>query len=331
MTQLQGIHFRPFAGAADFPAMCDCANASFVLDGIEFVRTVEDMARDYAAFTDCVPEHDIWIAQAPGAMAGYVRCWHWGQPDGQRLYSQTGFVVPQWRRKGLGAALLAWAEARHRQQAAAHPEAPLHSHQAYVTQSEIARAAMLQKAGYRPARYFLTMVRPTLEAIADFPLPPGLELRPVRPEHHRAIWNAHQRAFAAHWGHSEATEADYQSWLKSRASQPHLWQVAWDLRTGEVAGQVRTFIDDAYNAARTRKRGWTEFISVDAPWRRRGLARALISASLRAQRAAGMEESGLGVDSENHDGASRVYEDCGFVVAKRNCIYRKPMAPTAAP
>lgn len=64
-------------------------------------------------------------------------------------------------------------------------------------------------------------------------------------------------------------------------------------------------------------------------WRRRGLARALISHSLRVQKQAGMQESGLGVDSEHLDGALRVYQDCGFVVARRNCIYRKPMVPAA--
>jgi hypothetical protein len=42
-----------------------------------------------------------------------------------------------------------------------------------------------------------------------------------------------------------------------------------------------------------------------------------------------MQESGLGVDSEHLDGALRVYQDCGFVVARRNCIYRKPMVPAA--
>jgi hypothetical protein len=31
------------------------------------------------------------------------------------------------------------------------------------------------------------------------------------------------------------------------------------------------------------------------------------------------------VDSQNLSGANRVYEDCGFVVARRNCVYRKPL------
>lgn len=320
------VTFRPFAGPADYAAMVACANASFAADETGFVRTVQEVARDYAAFTSCVPERDVWIAQAGSEIAGYVRSWAWAQADGLQLYSQFAVVAPQWRRQGIGTALHAWLEQRQRTQAAAeHPGAPRHAHHAYITHGETARAALLEKAGYTPERYFFAMVRPTLDNVADFPLPQGVELRPVQPDHYRAIWDAHWRAFQSHWGHCPPDEADYVKWLTSPVFQPHLWQVAWDVQTHQVAGQVRTYIDAAWNRNNGRQRGWTEFISVGEPWRRRGLARALISHSLRAQAAAGMAESGLRVDSQNLSGANRVYADCGFVVDRRDCVYRKPL------
>ncbi|MBB3178621.1 GNAT family N-acetyltransferase [Variovorax sp. Sphag1AA] len=319
--------FRAFEGPSDFEAMVACANASFATDHTGFFRTVEEVARDYASFTDCVPQRDVWIAEVEGEVAGYVRAWHWAQADGLHFYGQFGVVAPQWRRRGIGASLHSWLESRQREMALAHQGALGHAHHAFVTEGEIARAALLEKTGYRVERYFSTMVRPTLDDIADFALPPGFEVRPVQTADLRAIWEAHIRAFRTHWGFSPPNEADYQRWQASQVFQPHLWQVAWDLHTGQVAGQVRTYIDHVWNSANGRKRGWTEFISVGEPWRRRGLARALISLSLRAQKAAGMEESGLGVDSQNLDGANRVYEDCGFVVVKRNRIFRKSLVP----
>lgn len=63
----------------------------------------------------------------------------------------------------------------------------------------------------------------------------------------------------------------------------------------------------------------------DAPWRRQGLARALIARSLHVLKAQGMTESTLGVDSENLSGATRLYEECGFQVVKQNTIYRKSL------
>jgi mycothiol synthase len=319
------LTFRAFAGPSDFEAMVACANASFAADETGFFRTVEEVARDYASFTSCVPRQDVWIAQAGAEIAGYVRAWQWAQADGLHLYGQFGVVAPRWRRRGIGAALHSWLESRQREMAATHPGGLRHAHHAFVTQGETARAALLEKAGYRVERYFSVMERPTLDAVAEFALPAGIEVRPVQPEHFRAIWDAHTRAFQTHWGFSPPDEADFQRWQASQVFQPHLWQVAWDVQTGEVAGQVRGYIDKVWNAANGRKLGWTEFISVGQPWRRRGLARALISLSLRAQKAAGMEASGLGVDSQNLDGANRVYEDCGFVVTKRNRVYRKPL------
>ncbi|MFC7461214.1 GNAT family N-acetyltransferase [Hydrogenophaga defluvii] len=319
------LMYRAFAGPSDFEAMVACANASFAADQTGWFRRVDDVARDYAAFTTCVPERDVWIADAGDEIAGYVRAWHWAQADGLQLYSQFAVVAPQWRRQGIGKALHAWLESRQREMAKAHGPHLRHAHHAFVTQGEIARAALLEKSGYRPERYFFTMERASLHDIADFSLPDGLEVRPVQPEHHRAIWDAHTKAFQTHWGYCPPDEADYQRWLVSQVFQPHLWQVAWDAQTNQVAGQVRAYIDDTWNAGNGRLRGWTEFVSVGKPWRRRGLARALISRSLRAQAAAGMTESALGVDSQNASGASRVYEDCGFVVTRRNCVYRKPI------
>ena len=61
------------------------------------------------------------------------------------------------------------------------------------------------------------------------------------------------------------------------------------------------------------------------PYRRRGLARAMIVESLRTLKAQGMTESALNVDSDSTTGATRVYDDCGFRVENRWLAYRKPL------
>ncbi len=84
-----------------------------------------------------------------------------------------------------------------------------------------------------------------------------------------------------------------------------------------------TFVWPTENAALGLSRGWLEHISVRRPWRRRGLASALIADALRALRDAGLDEAALGVDAENVSGALRVYEALGFRRVRTGVSYRK--------
>ena len=124
---------------------------------------------------------------------------------------------------------LLWAERRARG-LAAHETSRPHILQGFATQGNRYQAQLLESNGYQAMRYFQLRVRPTLDDIPDFPLPPGLEVRPVRPEQYRALWDADIDAFHDHWGVSEPNEEDYQRWLTHPVwFQPELWQVAWDL------------------------------------------------------------------------------------------------------
>ena len=154
-------------------------------------------------------------------------------------------------------------------------------------------------------------------------MPDGLDLVSL-PEHRRRIWEAANEAYRDMWGFTVSTEAEYERFLRDPVqSDASLWQIAWD--GDEVAGQVRAYIDEEENARFGRLRGYCENISVRAPWRRRGLARALIAASFPALRARGMQEAALGVDTENVTGALGIYERCGFCSVSRSTLFRKPL------
>lgn len=321
---LPGLRLRPFAGDGDFPAMAEVANAVFAADAMGWVRTPEHIRRDYAAFTHFDASRDVVMAELDGRLVGYVRTAQWIDEKGILVQGQTGFVHPAFRRRGVGRELLRWVEARQREVAHAQG-APASVHHVYVTEGETGRAAFLQRAGYAPARHFLRMERATLDDIPDFPLPQGFEQRSVQPEHLRPIFDAHMEALEDHWGVAPARPGDFERWQTLPTFQPHLWQVAWHIESDRVAGQVKPFINEEQNLTQNRRRGETEFISVGVPWRRRGLARALIVRALRAQRDAGMNESVLGVDADNAHEAARLYEHCGFRVTQRHVVLRKTM------
>jgi ribosomal protein S18 acetylase RimI-like enzyme len=64
---------------------------------------------------------------------------------------------------------------------------------------------------------------------------------------------------------------------------------------------------------------------VRRPWRRRGLARALLVRSFAVLKKRGMAEAALGVDTNNPNGALRLYESVGFRSVKRYATYRKSL------
>ncbi len=88
---------------------------------------------------------------------------------------------------------------------------------------------------------------------------------------------------------------------------------------------VLTFIDEAENKEYNRKRGYTEGICARRPWRRQGLARALMARSFQVQKERGMTETALGVDTQNPNGALQLYESMGFRPVRRSTTYRKAM------
>ncbi len=321
---ISGLTFRHFRGEEDFPEMLATIHAAKLGDGTERSESLADIRQNYAHMHNCDPFRDVLIAEVNGSMAAYSRVWWFiDETSKLRIYNSFGFVRPEWRNQGLGRAMLHYNQDLLRAIAGDHPRDMERFFESGCDDCEKGAEALLISDGYQAVRHGFSMVRPDLENIPDCPLPEGLEVRPVLPEHYRAIWYADQEAFRDHWGFVEATEEDYQGWISHRFFQPDLWMIAWD---GEqVAGQVKSYIDAQENTEYRRLRGYTEAISTRKPWRKRGVAHALIARSLALLKEKGMQEAALGVDTQNLSGALHVYEDMGFRVVRRQSIYRKKM------
>lgn len=322
LPPIAGLALRHLRVPEDFAAMTEVANAARIAAGASFITTVDEMANFYGHLTNCDTARDVLTVWIGEELIGYGRCAWSDLLDGGRIYQPICFVAPAWQRRGIGTALLRTLEARIAEIDAADPVASA-ALQVEADGGNAGQAALLEQAGYAPIRHFYIMVRPDLDDQDDAPLPPDLEIREVRPEHLRAIWEADQEAFADHWGASRYSE---EAWLEFRGApqvDTTLWRIAW--AGDQVAGQVRGFINAEENRRYDRRRGWVEHISVRRPWRHRGVARALMAASFPLLRARGMTEGALGVDAENLSGALRVYESMGFRPVSDDTVYRKPL------
>lgn len=318
-----GLVLRHLRAPDDYRAMNAIANAIRVAEGTPFSTTDEQFASFYDTLSDSDPTQDVAIAEIDGAMVGYGRASSHAELDGTRIYEVIPFVDPGLAGQEVFRAMVAAVEGRARAIAATHPPGP-RFFETFGGDLAPERDAQLELMGYAPVRHFFVMVRPTVDDLSDAPLPDGIEIREVQPEHLLAIWAADQEAFRDHWGYVQATDADYQRFLTDPVtSDTSLWRIGWD--GDQVAGQVRSYINADENERLGRRRGYVEFISVRRPWRRRGLARALIAASIPLLRERDMTELALGVDTENTTGALRVYERCGFRAVSRGTTFRKSL------
>jgi GNAT superfamily N-acetyltransferase len=321
--KMEGLRFRLLEGDSDFPKMITILNDAAAADNIDDVYTLEDLRHDYSHLTHSDPATDMLFAEIDGRTVAYCRVdWHQEEEPNDRIYFVIFNIHPDARGKGIEAPMLRWCETRLREKAAEHPQDSARFFQIYSNDKKTDYINILESMGYKPVRYAISMSR-NLDTIPEAELPEGIEVRPVKREDCRKIWDASIEAFRDHWGFSEPEEEDYKSYESSKYFQPELWQVAWD--EDEVVSSVMNYVDPDYNRKLDRKRGWTEEISTRREWRRRGIAKALIVRSMHMHKANGMTEVGLGVDTQNPNGALQLYQSLGYKKEHTFINFRKPM------
>jgi mycothiol synthase len=325
MTELELV-FRSYRGEPDAVEMARVSNAANRAEGVDQHNTVEELVN----FFSHPGEHfdgarDVVMVEHEGTVVGYG--WHsWvDTTDGLRESRLGGYVHPEWTHRGIGRQLLKWLEARARASVQEHPTRLPTFYGSWADEKRVGKRALLEREGYTTVRWFYEMRRDGLDVVEVPPMPEGLEIRPMGSDRAslRRLFDADAEAFQDHWGGFASDDSAFEEWASEPSFEPSLFVVAWD--GNEIAGAVINAIPRAENEAYGRKRGWLESVWVRRPWRRRGLAQALVARSLVALRERGIDHAMLGVDADNPTGAVGVYERAGFVVAKRSTAYRKPM------
>lgn len=315
--------------------MVRIANAAHAANGDPERLTVARIDNDYAHLPNSDLPHDCALVELGGHAVAYGRTFWVDRNSGERTYEGRIFVDPAATGRGVEATLLDWQLPHLGELAAAHPtgsgDVPTIL-VAYALGRDHASRGLLERAGFVEVRRSATLVRPDLEAILDLPLPDGFDLRPIDPTDrvmHRRVFDADIAAFADHWGDSpsDASESNFEAFVGDPLFRPDLWRVAF--RGDEVAGQILNFLEPAHEDGTVI--GWTESISVQRRFRRRGLARALLAESLRAVREAGADRAALSVDTGNVRRALDLYESMGFRIVSEVVEYHRPADATAAP
>lgn len=134
----------------------------------------------------------------------------------------------------------------------------------------------------------------------------------------REFHAAEEEAFADHWDY---TPHAFERWSKEHLGSERFDATLWCVvRAGDelAAGIICT--GDTYGG------GWVQALFTRPPWRKKGVATALLRESFRRFWERGEHSIGLAVDTANPTGAFRLYESAGMAPTLGLVIYEKRLS-----
>lgn len=300
----------------DIPALYDLLLTIERADERELVATLADLQREFDDPWSNVEIDSLAAFTLDGQLAGYARTFQNPEPETEVRCWLMVEVHPGYRAAGLEEALLDWAEERGQQRLSLVTQKTARVLRSGLQDTQQVRQAQLEQRGFGSVRYFYRMQRDLSEPIAPMQLPGDLALRVYTPELDQAVYAAFNEAFRDHWSFEPTTTEEWQQFVVGRTGfRPDLTYVV--MAGDEVAGFSINSVSPEENTRRGRSEGWVEELAVRRPWRKRGVATALLCASMHAFKAEGLQHAMLGVDTQNQTGALRVYERVGFKSIKR--------------
>lgn len=316
----------------DFNAVLGAVQAAELADALPLCTSAEYLRarlRPTPRDARLNPADDQWVAVLREAgVVAFADGWLVGA-SAERSYRTACYVHPDYRARGIGRALLtrqcqrAKAIARRLSTAGAPVTVTLG---ARALEQQASALAVFAAVGLPRVRTHLQMRRELADLLPAVRLPLGLRLDSwLDPRTDEAVWQAHDEAFSGHWGHiTEPFEDFIRRMALGHVRREHSF-VAW--AGGQVAGACLNDVSEAARAV--DEPAWINNLFVRRAWRRRGLGRALVAASLERAKQLGYTRTSLNVDAENPTGAVRLYEAAGFQLVTRRFIYQRAFSAVA--
>jgi ribosomal protein S18 acetylase RimI-like enzyme len=293
----------------DAAGIAEVLNAHAAATGRPADETAERVER-WFELEDLDPARDMFLAVEGGRIVGYADV---SAPGAEREVVNVDLRVPP-QRTSVVERLLQVVERR----AAELGDAGARIH-APANEGDVGYRAALSRHGFQVVRSSFTMeidlVRPTKSPV----WPAGLTSRPFEPGEERAVYDAYVEAFADHWGFVPESFADWCTWNLGPSRNTSLWRLV------EVGGEIAALCLSVPSRGDDRTLGWVAVLGVRRPWRRRGLARALLLESFGLFRSIGRPRAALGVDSENTTGAITLYEGVGMRATSRSDTWERAL------
>lgn len=277
----------------------------------------------------------LLVSELSGRAVGYseLTCEH-----PYLLYEMAAVVHPLYRGNGIGSFLLQWAARRVEEQLErAPPSARVMLHQSLLDCNQPGRSVLLHN-GFDEVRR-MDHLRLDMNAPPPEPeWPEDIRVSVVESEDWKQVVTALEDAFQDHWymvdSHGETIPPELDEGNESNGeskdptifdpdyfNSPGLCFAAWD--GSEVVGSCLC------NAKTVEfpGAGYLGSLSVRRPWRRRGIAMALVRHAFAAFYQRGIHTVLTDTDAESFTGANFLYRKAGMRQFRQEIVYEKEIRP----
>ncbi len=273
------------------------------------------------------PQHNAHVViSSAGKMVGVVEVWDITTPP---VHPFSWMAVDPHLEDAdhVRKCLLQWAEERSRQVLTqVEPDLRV-SIRFWTYHDNLSTAKLLEERGFELARHSFRM-RYEMDGPPPSPVfPDGISVRRYDPDRDaEQVYRVDDEVFQDHFGYiEEPFEEGFPRFMHHmtghEAYDPDLWFLAQE--GDEVVGICLCRKWDVED----RDVGYISSLGVRRPWRRQGIAQALLYHAFGEFHRRGKEKVDLGVDAENLTGAMDLYNKAGMVVHRQYDMYEKELRP----
>ena len=277
--------------------------------------TVDEVRNDWTTPGFNLETDGRLIFKSDGELIAHIEVWAISKPPIRPWLLMH--IRPDQDFDKLGSAIFPWAIARAELLIPKVPQEARVTLQAHAVSSYQPMKQLLEKNNMKLIRHSWQMAIDLAAPIAQPKWPEGIILRTY--DHARdgeAVYRADYDSFRDHFGFVEETfEEGYPQWIHSMIKDEHYDPSLWFLavQNDEIVGgslcRAVSWEDP--------EMGWVRTLFTRRPWRRNGIALALLTHTFHEFKRRGLKRVGLGVDAENLTGATRLYEKAGMKIRRQ--------------
>lgn len=312
----RALTWRPLA-VEDARASADLLNVIETVDRIGEHYTEEDTLQEL--IDPCADLERASLAVFDGdVMVGFMKIRYKPFAEEVHRVALDGGVHPDYRRRGVGAALVeAGVAAARAVHALHHPTLKLVV-DVHKVEHIAGVAELVRSKGFAPVRHYQRMEHPLGDVPADAAIPDGLLVEPWSERNDEDFRSVRNESYRDCWGAAPMPVDLWKNKITNQTFRPDSSFLLRDVANGIPAGMIVTMNWEADTVATGVHDAHSMLIGTVREYRGRGVAGALIGHALRTVADQGYDRAILSVDSADPSGAFGIFEKAGFTAKTRH-------------